>query len=194
MVITAIKPLTLEDFLQQSYIDDSPAYEYINNQVSQKPMPQTHHSRLQLKLATAIDSYGESSQIALAFPELRCNFGGRSIVPDIAVILWEKIPFNDNDEPENSPIFFAPDWSIEILSPSQKYTKVIDNILFCLEHGSQIGWLIDPEERLILVFQPQKAPVIYRDDQQLPVLKNLDLQLTPNQIFSWLKLPRKQDL
>jgi Uma2 family endonuclease len=192
MVITAIKPLTLEDFLQQSYIDDSPAYEYINNQVSQKPMPHGQHSKLQFTLCEKINQVGETSLSVYALPELRCNFGGRSLVPALAVFYWERIPTTAEGDIENQFNSF-PDWSIEIISPSQKYTKVIDNILFCLEHGSQLGWLIDPEERLILVFQPQKAPVIYRDEQQLPVLKNLDLQLTPNQIFSWLKLPRKQN-
>ena len=41
----------------------------------------------------------EKRQIAYAFPKLRCTFGGRSIVPDVAVIHWQKIEFDDNGEP-----------------------------------------------------------------------------------------------
>ena len=193
MTTTPILPLTLEDFLKKPNIDESPAWEYINGEVIQKPMPKTHHSRLQLKLASAIELVAEASQVALAFPELRCTFGGRSVVPDIAVVYWDKIPLNNAGEPENSAIFFAPDWTIEILSPNQKSTKVIDNILHCLEHGSQLGWLIDPDEKSIFVFQTQQTPRVYKADlsnnetpqQTLPILDKIELYLTANKIFSW---------
>ena len=193
MTTTPILPLTLEDFLKKPNIDESPAWEYINGEVIQKPMPKTHHSRLQLKLASAIELVAEASQVALAFPELRCTFGGRSVVPDIAVVYWDKIPLNNAGEPENSAIFFAPDWTIEILSPNQKSTKVIDNILHCLEHGSQLSWLIDPDDKSIFVFQPQQTPRVYKADlsnnetpqETLPILDKIELYLTANKIFSW---------
>ncbi|MDJ0597556.1 MAG: Uma2 family endonuclease [Crocosphaera sp.] len=199
MTTTPILPLTLKEFLEKPNIDESPAWEYINGEVIQKPMPQTHHSRLQLKLASAIELVAEENQIVLAFPELRCTFGVRSVVPDIAVVYWEKIPLNDAGEPENSAIFFAPDWTIEILSPNQKSTKVIDNILYCLEHGSQLGWLIDPDERSIFVFQPQQTPKIYKADlsnseieqESLPTLDKIELDLTANKLFSWLQMKVK---
>ena len=35
----------------------------------------------------------EDAKIAYAFPELRCTFGGRSIIPDIAIYKWERIRF-----------------------------------------------------------------------------------------------------
>ena len=38
-----------------------------------------------------------------------------------------------------------PDWTIEILSPEQSSTRVVSNILHCIDHGCQLGWLIDPE-------------------------------------------------
>ena len=193
MTTTPILPLTLEDFLKNPNIDESPAWEYINGEVIQKPMPKTHHSRLQLKLASAIELVAEASQVALAFPELRCTFGGRSVVPDIAVVYWDKIPLNNAGEPENSAIFFAPDWTIEILSPNQKSTKVIDNILHCLEHGSPLGWLIDPDDKSIFVFQTQQTPRVYKADlsnnetpqETLPILDKIELYLTANKIFSW---------
>ena len=68
MTTTPILPLSLEELLKKSNIDESPAWEYINGEVIQKPMPKTHHSRLQLKLASAIELVAETSQVALAFP------------------------------------------------------------------------------------------------------------------------------
>ena len=34
-----------------------------------------------------------------AMPELRCTFGDRSIVPDVAVMAWERVALTDEGEP-----------------------------------------------------------------------------------------------
>ncbi|MEO1683972.1 MAG: Uma2 family endonuclease, partial [Cyanobacteria bacterium J06631_12] len=61
-------------------------------------------------------------------------------------------------------------------------------ILHCLEHGSHLGWFIDPDDPSILYFLPQQQPVLCRADQRLPVLPNLELTFTVDQVFSWLKM------
>ncbi len=80
MVQTPSKTPTLEEFLKLP--ETQPASEYINGEIIQKPMPQGKNSKLQGKLVTTINDVVEERRIALAFPKLRCNFGGRSIVPD----------------------------------------------------------------------------------------------------------------
>ena len=117
MATTLQKPIDLEEFLKLP--ETKPASEFINGHIYQKPMPQGKHSRIQLKLCNAINQEGEAQKIALAFPELRCTLGGRSIVPDVSVFTWERIPFDNNQEVENS-FQICPDWTIEILSPTIK--------------------------------------------------------------------------
>ncbi|MDJ0597558.1 MAG: Uma2 family endonuclease [Crocosphaera sp.] len=193
MTSISILPLTLEDFLKKPNIDESPAWEYINGEVIQKSMPQGQHSKLQYKLCETINQVAENANIAYALPELRCNFGNRSIVPDVSIFYWERIPVTEAGEIANQFNSF-PDWTIEILSPNQKFTKVIDNILHCLEYGCQLGWLIDPDERSIFVFQPQQTPKIYKanlsndkiQQENLPILDRIELDLTANELFSWL--------
>jgi Uma2 family endonuclease len=185
---TAIPPfLTLEDFLKLP--ETQPTSEFINGRIHQKPVPQGKHSRLQLKFCEAVNQVAEVPQIALAFPELRCTFGGRSIVPDATVFVWERIPFEaDGEVPNTFEIY--PDWTVEILSPNQTATKVIGNILHCLKYGTQLGWLIDPDERLILAFIPGQEPVELTGSDRLPVPIFLTLDLTVEQVFGWLKAGR----
>jgi Uma2 family endonuclease len=179
------KPLTLPEFLELP--ETKPASEYINGEIIQKPMPKGRHSRLQGKLCAAINQVAEEPKLAYAFPELRCSFGGRSIVPDVAVFQWNRIAFTPEDDvPDNFNL--PPDWTIEILSPEQKPNMVLGNILHCLEHGSLLGWFIDPDDLSILVLLPQQQPVLCRENHLLPVLPNLELTLTVNQVFSWLKM------
>jgi Uma2 family endonuclease len=180
------KPNTLAEFLKRP--ETKPASEFIDGQIYQKPMPQGKHSTLQIRLADRINEVGFLAQIAYAFPELRCTFGGRSIVPDVVVFRWSRIPFDVDGEVANT-FELAPDWTIEILSPGQSQTKVTDNILFCLRHQTSLGWLIDPEEKAIICFQPNQLPEIKRQpEESLPVLDFLDLQLTVGQVFSLLRL------
>ncbi|BAY64455.1 hypothetical protein NIES22_45530 [Calothrix brevissima NIES-22] len=181
------KPLTLEEFLKLP--ETKPASEYINGQIIQKPMPQGKHSRLRCQLFSAINALAENQKIALAFPELRCTFGGRSIVPDVAVFAGERIPVDANGDVAN--IFETyPDWTIEILSPEQSQTKVTGNILHCLKYGTSLGWLIDPDEKSVLVYPPKQQPELLKAEQEILPVPDLvsNLQLTVGQLFAWLKL------
>lgn len=99
MVKLPTKPISLDEFLKLS--ETKPSSEYIKGQIIQKPMPQGKHSKLQGKLVTSINEVGESRKIAFAFPELRCTFGGRSIVPDVAVFAWEQIPLDQRGDVAN---------------------------------------------------------------------------------------------
>jgi Uma2 family endonuclease len=176
---------SLEEFLRLP--ETKPASEYINGKIQQKSMPKGKHSRLQLKLCNNINEQAENQKIAYAFPELRCSFGTRSIVPDIAVFKWSRIPF-DTDEEVPNDFRLHPDWIIEILSPEQSSNRVIGNILYCLEYGCQLGWLIDPADRSVLVFQPDQQPQLLLDSDRLYVLKDINLDLKVDKIFSWLKM------
>lgn len=152
--------LTLEEFLKLPNLEESPAWEYIEGRAIQKPMPKTRHSILQKRLVAAIDNHTDTYT---ALPELRCTYpsgspasqvyGGRSIVPDIAVVAWDQIPLKETGEPEDD-FLAAPNWSIEILSPDQKANRVIDNLLHCLQNGCKLGWLIDPDDYSVLIFAP----------------------------------------
>ncbi len=72
----------------------------MNGQIVQKPMPQGKHSRIQGKLVSTIEAFVIESRIGLPFPELRCTFGGRSIVPDVTVFSWDRIPRDEKGNKE----------------------------------------------------------------------------------------------
>lgn len=151
-------------------------------------MPKGKHSLLRTTLSGEINRVAEPNHLACAFTELRCTFGGRSIVPDITVFSWDRIPLDAKGEIENE-FEIHPDWTIEILSPEQSSTRVINKILFCLNQGTELGWFLDPKERLIMTFEPGKQPEVKQEQDILPVLSSLtDLQLSVQDVFSWLNL------
>jgi Uma2 family endonuclease len=184
-MVQAPSKLALEEFLKLP--ETKPASEYIGKEIIQKPMPQGKHSIIQGELISAINVVLKRQRIGRAFPELRCTFGNRSLVPDVAVFTSNRIPRDDNGEVGNT-FLATPDWTIEILSPGQKQTKVTKNILYCLKHETQMGWLIDPEEQSVFVYLPQQATEVYDEmEARLPVPEFAkDFGLTVGELFGWL--------
>jgi len=186
MVQTPIRQITLEEFL--ALPDTKPASEYIDGEIIQKPMPQGQHSVIQKKLLLTIDPMLNDPGIAQAFPELRCTFGGRVIVPDVAIFEDARIPYDENGDIEN--VFsIPPDWTIEILSPAQSTTKVLKNISHCLAYGTQMGWLIDPTDRSVFIMGAnQTFQTIDEPTTILPVPEFAkSIELTVEQLFSWIQ-------
>jgi len=180
------KKLTLEEFLELP--ETKPYCEYINGEIEQKPMPQGQHSTLQIRLGTAINQVVLPQKIAHALTELRCTFGGRSIVPDISVFAYDRIPKNEKGYIANKFEIY-PDWVIEILSPEQSANKVIKKIIFCIKQGTKLGWMIDPDDESVMIFQPDQFPEIKSEEEILPVLDSLkDWQLSVKEMFSWLTI------
>lgn len=186
MVQTPVQPLTLEDFLQLP--ETQPASEFISGQIAQKPMPQGEHSLLQVALCKAIDRVAEPQRIAKAFSELRCVFGGAAIVPDVSVFRWQRIPRTPSGRVANR-FESHPDWAIEILSPEQSQTTVLAKLLHCVEHGTELGWLLDPEAESILAIFPEARVKLYQGTEPLPILPDLALILSTADVFNWLSLP-----
>jgi Uma2 family endonuclease len=184
-MVAVVKSLMLEEFLQLP--ETKPASEFSNGEVSQKPMPQGEHSRLRWKLCEAVNQVAEPEKIACAFPELRCTFGGTSIVPDLAVFRWQRIPRTETGRVANR-FNLHPDWAIEILSPDQSQTQVLEKLLFCSEQGTEWGWLLDPDGDCILTVSADQRVQVLRGDCPLPTLTGISLSLTVTEVFSWLSL------
>jgi len=86
--LVATTPLT--EFLSQSNIEASPAWELINGQARQKPIPTLFHSRLQRNLVNYVNNNTEQFE---AVQELRCIVPPYSPVPDISVIACDRSSF-----------------------------------------------------------------------------------------------------
>jgi Uma2 family endonuclease len=195
MVQTPIKSTSLETFLAMP--ETKPASEYVDGEIIQKPMPKGKHSLIQGESVTAINAALKRPKVALALPELRCSFGGRSTVPDVAVFTWERIARDATGDIANT-FDAAPDWTIcilqryanEILSPEQSPTKVTKNILHCLKHGCAMGWLIDPDDRSIVVYPAGQQAIFFDEAAQVISVPDFaaGIQLTVGELFGWLQV------
>jgi Uma2 family endonuclease len=197
MVQTPIKSpiaagrLTLEAFLEMP--ETKPAQEFINGQIQSKPMPQGEHSITQGEFVTTLNAVIKPHKIALALPELRCTFGGRSIVPDVAVFTWDRLPKTESGRIGNK-FTIAPNWTIEILSPGQSNTVVLEKILHCLDYGTEMGWMLDLEQETLFVSVPDgrmRSVKTLTDSLPVPAFMkdlNPEFLITLGDVLNWLQV------
>jgi Uma2 family endonuclease len=182
------KTMTLDEFLRLPEIDEHPYLEYIDGRIEAKVSPQKKHGLLGKRLMMDIDAYSRPGNLGETFPELRCTFAGRSIIPDIVFLHEDHIETDENDVVLN-PTLRPPDLHIEIVSPDQSVGKCREKLVFSRAHGCPLGWLIDPERLTVHVYRPGRRPQRLPHDGVLegdPVLPGYRLPVA--EPFEWLKV------
>ena len=183
----AERQLTLEEFLKLP--ETKPASEFWEGRVTQKVSPKAKHSTLQGEWVQHLNRHARRARPGMAFPELRCTFAGRSIVPDVVYVRWSRIPRDASGEVADE-FMLAPDLVIEILSPGQDASDLVEKLTFCIQNGVQLGWLVDPEKKRVMVFRPDRAPETLSEGvlDASPVVPGFTCRL--DEMFGWLILPR----
>lgn len=174
---------SLKDFLR--FPEITPAREYIQGKIYQKPRLRGRQERILNRLLTEINKTGKKQKTAYAFTDLRCTFGDQySLVPDITVFNWNNLPVDESGNLKQDQEL-VPNWIIEFLSPEDNSTRPLNSILTCLQKGSQLGWLIDAQEKRVISFPKGEEPTIQdNDDQHLPILRGLrTLNLSVSDLF-----------
>lgn len=182
--------LTLEEFLRLPEIDDHPYLEFIDGRIEAKLSPQKKHSVIQKRLMMNLDAFSQPRGLGETFPELRCTFAGRSIVPDVVFLTEDHIQADSHGDLINET-FQPPDIHIEIASPDQPAKRNRDRLQFSTANGCLMGWLIDPERKAVEVFLPGGSHHRLPNDGVLegdPVLPGY--RLLVSELFDWLKVRR----
>jgi len=125
--------------------------------------------------------------VGMAFPELRCTFDGRSIVPDVVFLLKEHIELDEQGEVADvTP--YPPDLHVEIISPGQTVRSSHGKLVHSTSHGCSLGWLIHPYRKTVDVYRPGQ-PIDKRGAGDVlqgdPILPGYVLPVA--ELFGWLK-------
>ena len=185
-----IEDLSLDAFLERPEIDRHPYLEYIDGKVIAKVSPKFRHSTIQSELDATLNNFAIPRGLGQSSPELRCTFDGRSIVPDLVLLLEEHIEVDQNEEILDD-IAIPPDLHVEIISPKQGVTEADEKLRHSTTHGCVLGWLVHPYRRTIDVYRPGTEPVCLGLEGVLegePVLPGFRLPVA--EVFGWLKRRR----
>ncbi len=152
------------------------------------PAPSRIHQRLVLDLGSQILAFlrGRQCQVYVAPFDVRLPRGNELdsevetvVQPDVAVIC-------DPAKLDDAGCRGAPDWVIEVISPSTGVRDMVQKRDLYERHGVREYWTIDPAERLLTIYRrqsegrfgpPQTRPA--RRSQQVSLFPGLHIDLDP---------------
>ena len=100
--------------------------------------------------------------------------------PDASWVKREKMELLTKEEKERFGRF-CPDFVVELRSPSDGLTQVRAKMVEYMENSASLGWLIDPFERRVYVYQPNREVVVLEDPKTVsgdPLLPGFTLNVT----------------
>ena len=129
---------------------DGQRAELIDGQIYMMTPPSRRHQRITLELAAIINNYikekGGSCEVDIAPFAVFLNADDKNYVePDISVIC-------DADKLTDKGCTGAPDWIIEIVSPSSKRMDYYTKLFKYRTAGVREYWIVDPEKNRIMVY------------------------------------------
>ena len=124
--------------------------ELIDGQIYYMAPPSRRHQRISTRLASLIDHYIDSHhstcQVYAAPFAVFLNADDKNYVePDISIIC-------DTDKLTDTGCTGAPDWIIEIVSPSSRRTDYFTKLFKYRTAGVREYWIVDPDKNRILVY------------------------------------------
>jgi Uma2 family endonuclease len=129
----------LEEYLRTYY---EPDREYVDGQLVERRVGEHFHSFLQGLIVSELNLRRRAGRFRV-FPEgrVRINDRPRYRIPDISVM---PLPY------EVTPVLRQPHLVIEIVSPDDEFSEMLEKIADYAEAGIPYVWIVDPYKRTVM--------------------------------------------
>ncbi len=177
--IEKAKTYTLEEYTRLP--DDGKSYELVKGALVEMGQPGNRHGRVGTKLLRRLGDYVEKNQLgAVYFPTGfvldKTNPKKPTVrAPDIGFLAVNHVPSKDEDGPIPRP----PDLAIEVVSPSDVWSKVDEKVDEYLTAGVPLVWVIYP---------PRKTVFVHKPNQPMSMLINSQAELSGEQVVPGFKI------
>lgn len=171
--------ITVEEARELAELHPDKRYELHYGELVEMTQPKYNHQRLESKLRDILEVKLGSRWVA----QTECPYRGTpeydSRSADVGVVSKER-----NDEAESlDELFGAPDLVIEILSPSNRAGEMDDKEAFCLAHGCQSFWRINPPRRTVKVTDANGHVKLYREGESIGLAPFSSESISLEEIF-----------
>ena len=172
MEIPQERTYTIEDIYA---LPDGQRAELIDGRMYNMAPPNTKHQRLVSELTITIGNYirskgGNRKVFPAPFAVFLNNDNRNYVEPDISVIC-------DNDKLDDQGCNGAPDWVIEITSPSNPQHDYGIKLFKYRTAGVREYWIVNPQKKTVMVFdfENEKESNQYNFEDDIPVCIYNDL-------------------
>lgn len=131
--------------------------ELINGEVVEKTSPTELHGMIVINIAIALQNYAFEHKVG------RVTSDARHREPDDEKnIRRPDVSFRKGADPvvRKGAVPRMPDLAVEVLSPNDALRQAREKARYYLSQGTQIVWLVLPEQRLIEVYTPEAEAIL----------------------------------
>ena len=149
-------------------LPDGERAELIDGQIYYMAPPSVKHQRISSFLHNEIYNYikknkGECEVLAAPFAVFLDDDDINYVEPDISIIC-------DPSKLDDKGCHGAPDWVIEIVSPSSKPRDYMTKLFKYRTAGVREYWIVDPDKQMVMVYEFEKDTVEqYNFREEVPV-------------------------
>lgn len=170
------KRYTIDDIYA---LPDGERAELIDGQIYYMAPPSRKHQKLIMELSYLIRDYigsnkGDCEVYPAPFAVFLNDSDTNYVEPDISVIC-------DKDKLDEHGCHGAPDWVIEIVSPSSRRMDYYTKLSLYRAAGVREYWIVDPTRESVMVYYMEEdaAPVIYPFTESIRgnVFQSLEIEL-----------------
>jgi Uma2 family endonuclease len=166
MATATQKLLTAEEFRNLPDPPDGSQQELIRGVVVTMPPPGGRHGACCSKIDRRLGLYVETQQLGTVFVNDTGFVTERDPDtvrgPDVSFWSKERLP----EVPEGY-ITAAPDIAVEVVSPSDHFTRLQNKVRHYLTHGVRLVWVVDPEDRSVTVYRSLTQVAILTENDTL---------------------------
>lgn len=134
--------------------------ELVRGEIVEQEMPDSRHGSVCAAVAAFLLLWARRSRIGFVFSNDSHVLTERDPDtvrgPDCAFIRADRLP--DNQLPERT-LLVPVDLAVEVLSPSNRWTNMLDKVLEYLRSGVREVWVVDPEKRTQDIHQADQSPI-----------------------------------
>lgn len=155
--------MTAEDLLNMP--DDGYRHELIKGELLTMPVPKLLHGFVTVNLSTLLHVYIKTNNLGVVFGE-----SGFHLESDPDTVLGPDIAFVARDRIGTVPDSFysgAPDLAVEVLSPSDRKSKIERKTALWLELGAKAVWNVNPRKRTVEVVHADGHRWLLHEDDEL---------------------------
>jgi Uma2 family endonuclease len=160
---TTTKLMTFAEFEQLPNTREGFPFELRHGELVKLVFPKMKHSRAQWQLRRLLERAAGQAGIVEKEVGFRPVPEHEYRIADVAFISkgrWDTA---------EDYLFGAPEIVIEVLSPSNTATEMLDKEKLCLENGCQEFWIVDPTLQLVKVSTPDGRAITYSAGQEIPL-------------------------
>ena len=139
--------MTLAEFLEQ----DVEGYEYVSGELVPMAPPSREHGEISVNVIRYLDAHVYQNKIGRLYTaETTFQLGERTAKPDVAFVSTDRLT---GDKTKGFSI--PPDLAIEVVSPSDVQSRVVEKALAYLEAGTRLVWILEPVAKTVTIYRSE---------------------------------------